>query len=107
MLHGLDGNRLCLMEDSALPLLGYMLWLHNTDVMISHTGGGKRPRDLSDKMSDALLAFMRTGNPNCSSLPRWPEYSVENGEVMILDDKCEVKNDPDRKARAVIESIRY
>ena len=91
----------------AFHCLDICFWLHNTDVMISHTGGGKRPRDLSDKMSDALLAFMRTGNPNCSSLPRWPEYSVENGEVMILDDKCEVKNDPDRKARAVIESIRY
>ena len=32
--------------------------------MLTHTGGGARPRALSDKMSDALLAFMRTGNPD-------------------------------------------
>ena len=71
--------------------------------MVTHTGGGKRPRALSDRMSDALLAFMRTGNPNCASLPEWPEYTVENGEVMILDDVCEVMNDPDRPARQLIE----
>lgn len=80
-------------------------WLHNTDVMVTHTGGGKRPRELSDKMSDALVAFMRTGNPNCESLPEWPEYTAENGEVMILDDVCVVKNDPDRQARQVIENL--
>lgn len=52
--------------------------------MLTHTGGGKRPMELSNKMSDALLAFMHNGNPNCKSLPNWPEYTPENGEVMIL-----------------------
>lgn len=80
-------------------------WLHNTDVMLTHTGGGARPRALSDKMSDALLAFMRTGNPNCKSMPFWPEYTPENGEVMVLDDVCQVQNDPDREARLVIENL--
>lgn len=75
-------------------------WLHNTDVMISHTGGGARPRALADKMADALVAFMRTGNPNCATMPEWPEYTEENGEVMILNDECVVMNDPDREARA-------
>ena len=88
----------------AFHCLDICFWLHNTDLMLTHTGGGKRPRALSDKMSDALLAFMRTGNPNCKSLPYWPEYTPENGEVMILDDVCEVKNDPDRAARAVLEN---
>lgn len=77
-------------------------WFHNTDYMLTHNGGGKRPRILSEKMSDALLAFMRTGNPNCKALPEWPEYTPENGEVMVLNDVCEVKNDPDRACRAVI-----
>ena len=31
----------------------------------------KRPRALSTKMTDALLSFMRTGSPNCASLPEW------------------------------------
>lgn len=77
-------------------------WFYNTDLMLTHTGGGARPRALSEKMSDALLSFMRTGNPNCETLPEWPKFTVENGEVMILNDVCEVKNDPDREARALL-----
>ena len=86
----------------AFHCLDICFWLHNTDLMLTHTGGGARPRALSDKMSDALLAFMRTGNPNCDALPEWPQYTPENGEVMILDDVCQVQNDPDRAARSVI-----
>lgn len=74
-------------------------WFNNTDVMLTHTGGGARPRNLSNKMSEALTNFMRTGNPNGGSIPRWPNYTTTNGETMILDDTCMVKNDPDREAR--------
>ncbi|MCR4859266.1 MAG: carboxylesterase family protein [Bacteroidales bacterium] len=86
----------------AFHCLDICFWLHNTDLMLTHTGGGARPRALSDKMSDALLAFMRTGNPNCAALPEWPQYTSENGEVMVLDDVCSVQNDPDREARSHI-----
>ena len=89
----------------AFHCLDICFWLHNTDVMITHTGGGARPRALSDKMSDALLAFMRTGDPNCASLPTWPKYTAENGEVMVLNDVCEAKNDPDRECRTVLETL--
>jgi para-nitrobenzyl esterase len=77
-------------------------WFYNTDVQISHTGGGGRPRKLAAKMSDALVQFMKTGKPSGSGLPDWPRYSPANGETMILDDMCEVKNDPDREARKTL-----
>ena len=89
----------------AFHCLDICFWLHNTDAMITHTGGGARPRALSDKMSDALLAFMRTGDPNTPSLPAWPKYTAENGEVMVLNDVCEVKNDPDRECRTLLEQL--
>ncbi len=79
--------------------LDICFWFNNTDLMLTHTGGGSRPRELSTKMADALLNFMRTGDPNGGGLPEWPKYSSENGETMILDDVSEVKNDPDREAR--------
>lgn len=88
----------------AFHCIDISFWFHNTDLMLTHTGGGKRPRMLSDKMSDALLAFMRTGNPNCSSLPEWPEYDAEEGNVMILDDECKVMQDPDRECRALLQA---
>jgi para-nitrobenzyl esterase len=74
-------------------------WFYNTDVQISHTGGGARPRKLADKMSVSLVQFMKTGSPNGGGLPEWPKYSAINGETMILDDVSEMKNDPDREAR--------
>jgi para-nitrobenzyl esterase len=77
-------------------------WFHNTDLMWSHTGGGARPRKLSTVMAGQLLQFMKTGQPNGKGLPTWPKYTPANGEVMILDDVCAVKNDPDREARTAL-----
>lgn len=77
-------------------------WFYNTDLMWSHTGGGARPRKLSTIMAGQLLQFMKTGHPNGQGLPAWPKYTPANGEVMILDDECVVKNDPDREARKAL-----
>lgn len=86
----------------AFHCLDISFWFLNTDLMLTHSGGGARPRKLSHKMADALLSFVRTGNPNCPALPPWPEFTVEKGETMILNDICEVKNDPDRIGRTVL-----
>jgi para-nitrobenzyl esterase len=86
----------------AFHCLDICFWFYNTDLMLTHTGGGSRPRKLAEKMSDALLQFMKTGNPNGGGLPNWPKYSSRNGEVMILNDVCEVQNDPDRAARKTL-----
>lgn len=80
-------------------------WFSNTDLMLTHTGGGARPRKLSEKMSGALLQFMRTGNPDNGGLPAWSKYSTEKGEVMVLDDVPALQNDPDRDARKSLPII--
>lgn len=86
----------------AFHCLDICFWYANTDLMLTHTGGGKRPRTLSEKMSGALLQFMKTGNPNKGGLPEWKPYTTINGETMVLNDKPELKNDPDREARRLI-----
>ena len=86
----------------AFHCLDICFWYYNTDLMLTHTGGGARPRALSEKMSNALLQFMNTGDPNCDSMPEWPVFSVANGETMILNDICEVKNDPDKEGREAL-----
>ncbi len=87
----------------AFHCIDISFWFRNTDLMVTHTGGGRAPRRLAERMSDALLSFMRTGDPNCKALPAWPRYTSERGEVMILDDRCEVRPDPDRAARETLE----
>ncbi|HLN74417.1 MAG: carboxylesterase/lipase family protein [Methylococcaceae bacterium] len=86
----------------AFHCLDICFWFANTDLMLTHTGGGKRPRALSDKMSGALLQFMRTGSPNGGGLPEWEVYTSEKGTTMILDDKPVLKADPDREARKLL-----
>ena len=80
-------------------------WFYNTDLMLTHTGGGPRPRALSAKMAGALLQFMKTGNPNGGGLPNWPKYSSAKGETMVLDDTCEAKNDPDKEPRKALPEL--
>jgi len=80
-------------------------WFYNTDLMLSHTGGGARPRKLSTKMAHSLLQFMKTGDTSGGGLPTWPKYTSAKGETMILDDICEVRNDPDREARKALPTL--
>jgi para-nitrobenzyl esterase len=86
----------------AFHCLDICFWYATTDLMLTNTGGGARPRKLSAMMSDSLLQFMKTGNPNGGGLPEWPAFTVEKGETMVLNDVSEVKNDPDREARKLL-----
>ena len=56
----------------------------------------------SGTMTDALLAFMRTGNPNCDAIPSWPAYNPEDAATMIFGVKSEVRNAPDREALSLM-----
>ena len=77
-------------------------WFYNTDLMLSHTGGGARPRALAAKMAGSLLQFMKAGDPNGPGLTTWPKYTSASGETLVLDDVCEVRPDPDREARKAL-----
>jgi para-nitrobenzyl esterase len=74
----------------------------NTDRCAAMTGGTAEARALGAKMADAWIAFARKGDPNHAGLPKWPVFSAEKGPVMIFDNKCEVRNDPDRAERLVV-----
>jgi len=88
----------------AFHCIDICFWFDNTDRMYTHTGGGARPRALSEKMSSSLLAFMKTGDPNTDKLPSWPSYTSDNMETMILNDSCELKNKPDGNGLMALSS---
>jgi para-nitrobenzyl esterase len=46
-------------------------------------------------MSEAWLAFARTGDPNHDELASWPAYDTGRRATMIFNrGRCEVVNDP-------------
>ena len=59
---------------------------------------------LADLMSSAWAQFAHTGNPNTEGLPAWNPYTAENGEMMILDYNCHVRNNPDRRLEEIINA---
>ena len=57
---------------------------------------------LADRVSDAWLAFARTGDPNVPNLPQWPAFDLTNRPTMIFDNMSRVANDPLREQRRII-----
>jgi para-nitrobenzyl esterase len=63
------------------------------------TGGGAEAMALADKVSDAWIAFARTGNPNTPKLPHWPEFTAKDRATMVINNASKVVNDPLREQR--------
>lgn len=77
----------------------------NAGVHASMTGGGAEARALAERMSDAWLAFARTGNPNTPSLPEWPAYTPAGRATMFFDNECQVRYGHDRELLDVVTGI--
>ena len=60
---------------------------------------------LAEKVSAAWVAFARTGNPNTSSLPKWPAYSAASRDTMLFNNTSRVEQDPDRGPRVAMEHV--
>jgi para-nitrobenzyl esterase len=57
---------------------------------------------LADKVSDAWLAFARTGNPNTGKLPLWPAFDAKRRATLVIDDVSAVVDDPLREQRVAL-----
>jgi para-nitrobenzyl esterase len=49
---------------------------------------------LATQMSEMLIAFARTGDPNCEAIPRWPNYDLKERNTMIFDNETRMEKDP-------------
>ena len=80
--------------------------LENVDEAKSMTGSGADRYPLQDKMSGAWAAFARSGNPNHKGLPNWPPFKTDQRATMVLDNECQVVNDPHGEERKAREALR-
>jgi para-nitrobenzyl esterase len=57
---------------------------------------------LADTMSSVWAQFAHNGNPNIEALPAWKPYTAENGELMVFNHRCYIRNNPDRALEQII-----
>jgi para-nitrobenzyl esterase len=77
----------------------------NVKISARMTGGGADAMALADKVSDAWIAFARTGNPNTPKLPHWPAYDAKDRATMVINNVSKVVNDPLREQRLVMFEV--
>ena len=58
---------------------------------------------LADTMSSVWAQFAHNGRPNIDGLPAWKPYTAQNGEMMVFNYQCGIRNNPDRELEAIID----
>ncbi len=83
------------------------LFFDNTAHTPGMTGDGAEARKVAALMSDALIAFARTGNPNTPALPDWPRFDLEKRATMLFDAAPRVEDDPRGDERVFFAKATY
>ena len=81
----------------AFHTLDIPLVFDNTGAQGARTGDGPEARRLAGRMADAFIAFARTGDPNCASVPAWPRFDLDRRATMLFDTDTRVVADPRRE----------
>jgi len=79
------------------------LMFDNVETARNFVGGGDEPQRLADQMSEAWLAFARTGNPATPALPDWPAYDPNRRATMVFNLESRVVDDPYSAVRKVLQ----
>ncbi len=67
----------------------------------SRTGASPDAQRVADAMSEALLAFARSGDPRTGATSAWAPYSIERRQTLVFADAPRVEDDPRGGERAL------
>jgi len=67
----------------------------------------ERAQKMADVVSETLLAFARTGNPNNARLPKWPAFDLARRPTMIFDEPPHIEDDPRGRERKYLAQVPY
>jgi para-nitrobenzyl esterase len=68
---------------------------------------GPTAQPMADKMSEAFLAFARTGDPNCKAIPRWEPYALPRRQTMVWNNDTRLVDDPRGAERRLFEKVPF
>jgi para-nitrobenzyl esterase len=71
----------------------------------SAIGPGAQP--MADQMSEAFLAFARTGDPNSKAIPKWEPYGLKRRQTMVFDTPSKLVDDPRGAERRLFEKVPF
>jgi para-nitrobenzyl esterase len=71
------------------------------------TAGAPDAQALADQVSEAFIAFFRSGDPNTpkSKLPTWPRFDATNRPTMVFSSTPALRNDPIREQRLAMWDV--
>ena len=69
------------------------------------TQGRESSIALADKISDTVIGFARTGNPNVGKLPEWRPYDATERATMVWNDDSALVDDPIASQRRIMQPI--
>jgi len=58
-------------------------------------------------MSDAFVAFARSGDPNHAGLPQWRLYDLSTRATMLFDVEAKLAEDPRGGERRLFAQVPY
>ena len=76
----------------------------NVAKSVSMSGKGEEQQKIADMMSEAWLAFARSGDPNHPGLPTWSPYDAERRATMVFDVEPALVDDPRRRELDLIDA---
>jgi para-nitrobenzyl esterase len=98
----LEGGRYGAMHTMDIPLV-----FDNIAQPHSLTGTGIDAQKTADRMSDAFIAFARSGKPNHAGLPQWRPYELDRRSTMVFDAESRLIDDPRGAERKLFAQVPY
>jgi para-nitrobenzyl esterase len=73
----------------------------------SLTGNTPEAQATADQMSDAFIAFARSGNPNHAGIPQWKPYELNERQTMVFNATSHLEADPRGAERKLFAKVPY
>jgi para-nitrobenzyl esterase len=85
--------------------LDIALVFDNIDGKGSLTGTSADAQKVADQMSEAFIAFARSGDPNTKAIPKWEPYQVPRRQTLLFDTESRLADDPRGRERELFAKV--